>query len=254
LTTWLQIEQAVASQIQNIKANAVKDRIRTPLYLDRAQYQACFGFITNTALRLVDLNYTSTEKPLKPCTGVFTTTTGLPCEHRIEDIREARDSLRPSIRCTVNIRQLQAEFTPHESTSSTSNSASQVIPRATVQAILNSASQSSGQSALQSALQSILDLGSQLIPKATIQRILEAHPAPPPEPSPELSPEPSPDTRPIWPGRPELIYKQYLIEKEAWLTSHHQQSDLLITGKRETLLSRVEYGSTYAPRQRVDSS
>jgi hypothetical protein len=24
-----------------------------------------------------------------------------------------------------------------------------------------------------------------------------------------------PDTRPIWPGRPELLYKQYLTEKEA---------------------------------------
>ena len=28
------------------------------------------------------------------------------------------------------------------------------------------------------------------------------------------------DTRPIWPGRPELIYQQYLAEKEAWLATH----------------------------------
>ena len=28
------------------------------------------------------------------------------------------------------------------------------------------------------------------------------------------------DTRPIWPGRPEHIYKQYLAEKEAWLATH----------------------------------
>jgi hypothetical protein len=28
------------------------------------------------------------------------------------------------------------------------------------------------------------------------------------------------DTRPIWPHRPELIYKQYLTEKEAWLRAH----------------------------------
>jgi hypothetical protein len=34
-----------------------------------------------------------------------------------------------------------------------------------------------------------------------------------------LSSQP-PDTRPIWPGRPELIYKRYLAEKEAWLASH----------------------------------
>jgi hypothetical protein len=30
----------------------------------------------------------------------------------------------------------------------------------------------------------------------------------------------APATRPIWPGRPELLYKQYLAEKEAWLTAH----------------------------------
>ena len=83
LTTWLQIRQAVSSQIQNIKENAVKDRIRTPLHLSRAQYQDCFGYITNTALRLADTNYTSSVKPLKPCTGVFKVTTGLPCAHRI---------------------------------------------------------------------------------------------------------------------------------------------------------------------------
>ena len=36
ITTSLSIERSVASQIQNIKANVVKDRIRIPLNLDRA--------------------------------------------------------------------------------------------------------------------------------------------------------------------------------------------------------------------------
>jgi hypothetical protein len=285
LTVWLQIQQAVSSQIENIKAIAENERIQTPLHLNRLQYQACFSYITNTALRLADLNYRSAEKPLKPCTGVFKRTTGLPCAHRIDDIQYAKESLYPSdfhghwhwdrysepaelvleplrvvsysastsgitqstrripsgfeasetqerrcglckqpghtrasMRCIVNIRQLQAEFAPYKPLESASNSeASQVIPRATVQAILDSASRSTSQSALQSALQSVLDLGSQLIPKATIQRILESHPAPPPA---ELVREPTPNTRPIWPGRIELIYKQYIVEKEAWLTAH----------------------------------
>jgi hypothetical protein len=76
------------------------------------------------------------------------------------------------MRCTVNIRRLHAEFAPHEPLESTSNPelASQVIPRATVQAILDSTSRSTGQSALQSALQSVLDRGNpQFIPKETIQ-------------------------------------------------------------------------------------
>jgi hypothetical protein len=281
LTVWLQIEQAVSNQILNIKAEATQERIRTPLNIDQAQYHTCFGYITTTALRLAHSNFLSTARPLKPCTGVFKATTGLPCVHRIDDLRYARESLYPSdfhghwhwdrysslaepvleplriisysastsgrthstrripsgfkasetqerryrlcnqpghtrasMRCTVNIRRLQAEFTPHEPP--VRESTSEVIPRATVQAILDSANRSTGQSALRLALQSVLDIGNpQFIPKETIQRILESHPALPPELTPELIRELTPDTRPIWPGRIELIYKQYLVEKEA---------------------------------------
>ena len=28
------------------------------------------------------------------------------------------------------------------------------------------------------------------------------------------------DTRPIWPGRPEVIYANYLATKEAWLSAY----------------------------------
>jgi hypothetical protein len=52
LATWLSIKQAMANQFQNIKADAAKDRIRAPLNIDQAQYQACFGYITTTALQL----------------------------------------------------------------------------------------------------------------------------------------------------------------------------------------------------------
>ena len=57
LTTWRSIEQAVANQIQNIKASAAKDRIRTPIDIDRRQYHACFSQITVTALRLAHKNH-----------------------------------------------------------------------------------------------------------------------------------------------------------------------------------------------------
>ena len=96
LTTWLQIQQAVSTQIQNIKGNAARDRILTPLHLDQAQYHACFSYITTTALRLAHSNFLCTARPLKPCTGVFKATTGLPCVHRIDDIRYAKESLYPS--------------------------------------------------------------------------------------------------------------------------------------------------------------
>jgi hypothetical protein len=103
----------------------------------------------------------------------------------------------------VNIRRLQAELAPSDL----------FVSRESVQAIFDSASQS----ALKSALKSVLDSDGRLILKSTIQSILDA-PDPTPEPTPAS--EPTPDTRPIWPRRPELIYKQYLIEKEAWLTAH----------------------------------
>ena len=325
LTVWLQIEQAVSSQIENIKAIAARDRIQTPLHLNsRVQYQACFGYITNTALRLANANYTSSAKPLKACTGVFKRTTGLPCAHKINDIQYTGESLYPSdfhrhwhwdryldvreptleplrivsysastsgrtlstrripsgfeasetrerrcglcnqpghtrasMRCTVNIRRLQAEFTPHEPLESTSNpelAGQVIIPRATVQAILDSTSRSTGQSALQLALQSVLDLGGQFIPKETIQRILESHPAPPPtEPTPE--PTLTIDTRPIWPGRIELIYKQYIVEKEAWLTAHPTVRPSNYREKRglESYSPRwCKEQSRYLPDHRID--
>ena len=42
----------------------------------------------------------------------------------------------------------------------------------------------------------------------------------PPSPASTSEAPAVPDTRPIWPGRPELLYKQYLAEKEAWLLAH----------------------------------
>ncbi|KAJ8103404.1 hypothetical protein POJ06DRAFT_188279, partial [Lipomyces tetrasporus] len=51
--------------------------------------------ITTVALRLAQEHYILAKKPLKPCSGIYTATTGLPCAHRIEDIRGQRGSLLP---------------------------------------------------------------------------------------------------------------------------------------------------------------
>jgi hypothetical protein len=152
------------------------------------------------------------------------------------------------MRCTVNIRRLQAEFAPNEPLAR--ESTSEVVPRATIQAILDSASQS--QLALKSALQSVLNLRGQFIPKETIQRILESYPAPPPA---EPTPEPTVDTRLIWPGRIELIYKQYIVEKEAWLTAHPTVRPSNYREKRglESYSPRwCKEQSRYLPDHRID--
>jgi hypothetical protein len=96
LTTWVLIEQAMANQIHSIQGEAAKNRICIPLNLDRAQYHACFGYITNAALRLAQEHYVLSNKLLKACSGVYCATTGLPCAHRIEDVRGQGVSLLPS--------------------------------------------------------------------------------------------------------------------------------------------------------------
>lgn len=52
--------------------------------------------VTATALRKAQDNYANSKGPLEPCTSVFTTTAGLPCAHKIDDIRQLGRSLLPS--------------------------------------------------------------------------------------------------------------------------------------------------------------
>ena len=131
-----------------------------------------------------------------------------------------------------------------------------MIPKSTIQSILESTTQPNPEPATQHnpepascpnpepASRINPEPASRLNPKLAIQPVLEPatqsdprslrlislspgprSPLPPlpslsPEPEPAAQPVPKPDTRPIWPGRPELIYKRYIAEKEAWLAAH----------------------------------
>jgi hypothetical protein len=284
--------------VKNIKENAAKDRIRTPLHLDQALYHECFHYITTTALRLVYSNYTSTAKPLKPCTGVFTTTTGLPCVHRVDDIRYAGDSLRPSdfhghwhwdryldlaepvleplrivsysastlgrthstkripsgfeasetrvrrcglcrlpghtrasLRCPVNRRNARAELgITIDSTA---------LPTVPISPALHANYGVTG--IAEAALELDIDAGS----------TIEVQP-----PSPTSSEAPAAlDTRPIWPGRPELLYKQYLAKKEAWLIAHLDVQPANYRTARGLEVYSVRWcneNCRYLPRERID--
>jgi hypothetical protein len=297
LTVWLQIKQAVSTQIENIKAEAAKERMRTPLHLSRAQYQACFGHITNTALRLADTNYTGSVKPLKPCTGVFKTTTGLPYAHRIDDIRYAKESLYPSdfhrhwhwdryaglaepvldplrvvshsastlgrthstrripsgfeasetrerrcglcrlpghtrasLRCPVNMRNTIAEL----------GIDSTALPTVPTIPVLHANSGVTG--IAEAALERDIDAGS------TIE-------VQPPSPASTSEAPAAPDTRPIWPGRIELLYKQYLTEKEAWLIAHPDVQPANYRTARGLEVYSVRWcneNRRYLPRERID--
>ena len=98
------------------------------------------------------------------------------------------------------------------------------VPRSQIQGILDSAP---SDPAFQSAVNSLLQSSGQFILKSTIQSLLNSTPESTTQPASEsttqLASESTiiiPDNRPIWPGRPELIYRQYLAEKEAWLADN----------------------------------
>jgi hypothetical protein len=65
----------------------------------------------------------------------------------------------------------------------------------------------------------------------------------------------APDTRPIWPGRPELLYKQYLAEKEAWLTAHLDIQPANYRTARGLEVYSVRWcneNRRYLPRERIN--
>jgi hypothetical protein len=62
-------------------------------------------------------------------------------------------------------------------------------------------------------------LTTQLLPGSTTQLALNLTTQPALNSTTQPIPE-STDTRPIWPGRPGLIHRQYLAEKEAWLADN----------------------------------
>jgi hypothetical protein len=60
----------------------------TPLSLDRKMFQPLLGVVTWHALRLVVKHCDSMKLPLKPCTGTFTRSMGLPCAHICDEKKD----------------------------------------------------------------------------------------------------------------------------------------------------------------------
>ena len=94
-STWLVIELAIANQMRKITYETSRLRASTPLDIDRRMFQACFSTVTVSALREVNRYNDAIARPLPPCTGAHTRTTGLPCAHKIDQRREAGLGLQP---------------------------------------------------------------------------------------------------------------------------------------------------------------
>ncbi len=86
-STWKNIEAAVINQIATIQGLASSERERTPLDVDRKLFRGVFGIVTWHALRLVQRHCNQVTLPLKPCTGAFTRSLGLPCAHLCDERR-----------------------------------------------------------------------------------------------------------------------------------------------------------------------
>jgi hypothetical protein len=53
------------------------------------------SLVQHTAIRLVEDHYISLKRPFENCTGVFTATTGLPCGHKVQEVKELGISFLP---------------------------------------------------------------------------------------------------------------------------------------------------------------
>src|ERR1700722_2533452 len=89
-TTWRKMEAAIRDRLMNIEVSAAAERGSTPLTLDRKLFQSVFGVVTWHALHKVVDHCQTTEYPLKPCTGLFTQSMGLPCAHICDAKRHLR--------------------------------------------------------------------------------------------------------------------------------------------------------------------
>ena len=84
------MEAAIRDRLMNIEVSAAAERGSTPLTLDRKLFQSVFGVVTWHALHKVVDHCQTTEYPLKPCTGLFTQSMGLPCAHICDAKRHLR--------------------------------------------------------------------------------------------------------------------------------------------------------------------
>jgi hypothetical protein len=70
---------------------------------------------------------------------------------------------------------------------------------------------------------------------------------------PEQEPEQEPDTRPIWPGRPEVIYQDYLARKAEYIAQHPRCRDYRkALGLKEYSKRICMEHHKFLPRQRLD--
>jgi hypothetical protein len=84
--TWKSIKRMLKNQLSSLQSTQATQQVRHPTELSQALYSVVFGWISSQGLRLVEAQR-KRQKPLPPCTQSFTRSTGLPCAHRLQELR-----------------------------------------------------------------------------------------------------------------------------------------------------------------------
>jgi hypothetical protein len=92
-TAWQKIEASIRDQLMDVETLAACKHRTSPLDIDRTVFRPVFGVVTWYAIRRVIAHCESMKHPLKPCTGTFTRSMGLPCAHVVDE-RKALGGLR----------------------------------------------------------------------------------------------------------------------------------------------------------------
>jgi len=82
---WRLIKQAVVNQISELKHTRAYQGSRTPLDVSHKVFEAVYGLVSYQALQKVKEQMELLSKPtLTPCSGLFTSSHGLPCAHELK--------------------------------------------------------------------------------------------------------------------------------------------------------------------------
>lgn len=91
---WQAIKHAIPNQLRELKHLRASQQLRTPLDVSGPLFEAVRGWVSNQALRKVQL-----QRQLPPstcratCSQTFTRSHGLPCSHTLHKLEEERRSL-----------------------------------------------------------------------------------------------------------------------------------------------------------------
>jgi hypothetical protein len=94
---WRTIRHAILNQLYELTYHQSYQQTQMPLGLSGSLYSAVRGWVSFEALRKVDeqreLIYKDGSSELRPCTGKFTRSYGLPCVHRVKELLDAKQPL-----------------------------------------------------------------------------------------------------------------------------------------------------------------